>query len=38
MVPTLKNSFKRQYMAGAGASAGAEIRDKGGAGVGGKNK
>ena len=31
-------SFKWKYMAGAGAGVGAEIIDKGGAGVGAENK
>ena len=38
MVLLLYYSFKRQNMAGACAEAGAEIMEKGGAGVGAENK
>ena len=38
MVLLLYYSFKRQNMAGAYAEAGAEIMEKGGAGVGAENK
>ena len=38
MVKLLLYSFKWQYIARAGAGAGAEINDKGGAGVGAENK